>query len=671
MPALMDSLTKLVGRYSRPAWLLLISAVMTGFYMLGKPYIMYDDSDPFSYVIEAWSIVGRSGGLDMPFRGPGYSIWMILTGMATLDFWSLLIGSQILMAVVIPILIYEIVAPVSRNGAFVAGLLFISFGAAYNHMMWVMSEQVFLFAQFLAFALISRYLFLNRSTPLLYGIVVLLAYDTMIRPAAALYFWIFLAVCLMFRVGSWRQYLTPAALYLAIMVAWSGYDYYNGSGLFPGTNVPATQSQRYFAEAYYGRTRFHVSMETDPDITPRSGPASAKLHTLLVKRVAAGDGPNFDDAETRRELVGKYSSAEELVQAMFARPNQIYFNFITSAAGDDLLYEVARENGHTGLRGLGRYFVTYPQAAIMGAPQSYVGRLFWANFYRYTEMKESGFFFIGSLDRNLIREENGPASKEYVRTLLYFLDTFPEIALHDPNKYLEIFGSKEKLKAYVQDPTPWQLPNGNSVLGMIEGSVFIWLSYYYGEAKTDRLLRSVALETIAAHPNSVLLFLDNFLRVTIMRHFVMDYGGKTFASFSNLWAFVKRGVWNVKDMRSSVLPPSLAEQLTVTTTHSNNFNTTLFIQYYFLWRLLKIVFVTTMLLVIVPLVINPRTAPLAAFLFLAYLYNALAISIVIGNFDLPRWEDIFIFFPVLLTVMGACVIAPLVRSFRAAPANPG
>jgi hypothetical protein len=80
-----------------------------------------------------------------------------LTGAASLDTWWGLVASHIAMAIAAPVLVYGILTPISRNAAFVAGLLFIGFGISYVHMSWVMTEELFLFAELLAFFLISRY----------------------------------------------------------------------------------------------------------------------------------------------------------------------------------------------------------------------------------------------------------------------------------------------------------------------------------------------------------------------------------------------------------------------------------------------------------------------------------------------------------------------------------
>ncbi len=201
------SLREFSIRHWRPLTLLCLSAILTALYLIGRPYILYNDGDPLTYFRKAWWYIGHVGGADVPSRGPGYPIWLILTGAASFDLWWGLVISQILMAVVAPVLAYAILAPVSRSAGLVAGILFMAFGIAYEHMNWVMVEHLFLFVELLSLLMISRYLceawaalpprptavsdLWTRGlhgfqtwlrTP--YPIALLLAYDTLIKPAA-------------------------------------------------------------------------------------------------------------------------------------------------------------------------------------------------------------------------------------------------------------------------------------------------------------------------------------------------------------------------------------------------------------------------------------------------------------------------------------------------------
>lgn len=657
----------LFARHWRICALVGLSALLAGICLVGRPYILYDDSDPLTYIRKAWWLLGREGGYNHAFRGPGYPLFLIVTGMASLDTWWVLLPAQVLMAIVMPLFIYGIIAPVSRNGGFVAALLFMSYGAIYNHMNWIMSEELFLFVQFLGFFLASRYLFRLGGPRLLYGIALCFAYAVMVRPAASFYFAIFLATCLLWRVDNWRRYVGPFCVYAAIMMTWSIYDYYHGVAGYPTGFLPTTQAQRYFADLYYGKD-YNLTIRFEPDITPESGPASRKVYEEVARHVAETRGHHVTpDPATARVLFDRFDDAA-LLKEMFSRPNDVYFAFIVEATqapgvgGDSLLYQVAREHGHTGVLALARYLIAHPLIPIVGAPQTYTARLFMANFYRYSEMDASRYFFIGTLNHNLLAEDSGPASREFFQTLDRVVDMYPQTTFGDSNGYAEIFGSEERFRAYMRDPKAYTLPDGRSVLGMIEGSVYIWLTRYYGEEKTDRLMRQVAFETLRRHPAAGFLFFDNFLRVTIMRDFFVDYGDDNLSSAAGAWDYARP--WKTKDNRSTVLPESLARHLIVATDHDNNISTAFWFQYNYLWRLFKAPAFFCMTLVIIPLMLGRRTAAPACFLILVYFYNVAALAIVIGSFDLPRWEDVGVFIPVIISVMGVCAIASRVRAMR-------
>ncbi len=61
----------------RPLMLLAVSCILAGVYLVGSPYIFYNDGDPLTYFRKAWFLLGRSGGIDIPSRGPGYPIWQM------------------------------------------------------------------------------------------------------------------------------------------------------------------------------------------------------------------------------------------------------------------------------------------------------------------------------------------------------------------------------------------------------------------------------------------------------------------------------------------------------------------------------------------------------------------------------------------------------------------
>ncbi len=426
----------------RPILVAVVALALTATYLFGNPYIFYHDSDPLTYFRKAWWILGRPGGIDVASRGPGYPIWLILTGAATLDRWWFLMASQFAMAAAAPVLVYGMLAPVSRNAALAAALLFAGFGIPYINMNWILTEQVFLFFELLALMLIARYLHAPPKDPVPplsaegwpamlararhwlcgpYPIVLVLAYDTMIRPTSGPLFWIFLAICLLFRLGPARRYAGPVALYVSLMLGWGTYVYYFGADRFPTLAAPSTEAQRDFADAYYGNS--YAAVEPGPPaIRPEDGPASKRLYAAVESQIAkarAAGAWNTTDAVTVDRLYRRFGNDAVLAREIFARTNPIYFIFVLQAAasegGDRLLYQVAREHGTAGLPGLIRHFAKQPTTVLTGPPNPYLGYMMMQKFYLVQHYRALGYsglrdFISGPLP-SLIRDENGPASK--------------------------------------------------------------------------------------------------------------------------------------------------------------------------------------------------------------------------------------------------------------------
>src|SRR5262249_5750823 len=162
------------------------------------------------------------------------------------------------------------------------------------------------------------------ATP--YPIVLTLAYATMVKPAAGPFFWIFLFVCLVFRVEPRKRYVGPVALYVAIIGGWGVYDYYRSPVRFPQLAGPTSDAQRYFADAYYSNG-FAAVQANGPTIRPEDGPASQRLYHAAADHVTAARARNqwnTTDPVTVNRLYGRFASDDALVREIFGRPNPLY-----------------------------------------------------------------------------------------------------------------------------------------------------------------------------------------------------------------------------------------------------------------------------------------------------------------------------------------------------------
>jgi hypothetical protein len=729
------------GAFIRPHWrpllLLVLSAVMATLYVIGRPYILYNDSDPLTYFRKAWWFIGHAGGMDVPSRGPGYPIWLILTGAASFDTWWLLVASQFAMAVAAPVLIYGILAPSSRNAGFAAGLLFIAFGISYMHMNWVMTEELFLFTELLSLLLISRYLcgawaplpaatdgsgrasWLHDRFPRFirspYAIALMLAYTTMVKPAAGPFFWLFILIGLLFRVEPWKRYLGPVVLYVAIMTAWGIHDYHRSPVRFSPLGMPQSQVQRNFADVYYGSSPGAVNGWTPvaanprmaegqqraeepstaapkpaaqpsgegapavqaPTIVAERGPASQTLYRAVAALIESqrGNGQwNVTDPESAYQLYRRYGTTGELADAVFARPNPFYYQLVTVAAaqagGDQLLGDVAREHGNGPVMAYLNYLMRHPAVPLLGPPNPYVGFMYFMKFYRYRDYLRTNAggmrdIFLGSYNENLVTEENGPATRAYAQSIRFFVDAAPHFVFPGTT-FLADFGTAEALKAYAVDN-----PYYSKYSGMMMGHIYQWMLLLYGEEAAGRLMGAAGLESITKNRAGFGMVFGDYLAALVYSYAEFpDLLTNFQAGFASLRANENAQLTAiVRSAKPTVLPASLAAHVGVERERgdlSKDMTTVLALCYTaFKWA--KPLLFGLMIVFAVPLLLAGRgAARLVALLVPAYFISAAAFAVVmIMPHSDPRHEDVYAFFPLLIAALGFALLAnAMSRRFR-------
>lgn len=694
--ATLRRLTACVSRHWRPATLFILGVILTAGYAASRPFIYYHDSDPLTYFRKAWFLLGRAGGVDVASRGIGYPFWLIITGAAGFDTWWGLLGSQVAMAVLMPVLAYAIVMPISRNAGMLAGLLFITFGIPYLHMNWAMTEQLFLFMELLSFVLIAWYLcsawpdleaqdhytgrlaraaywfriFLRSP----YAIALLLAYTTMVKPVASPIFWIFLALCLLFRIGRWTRYFGPAVLYAAIMTGWTTFDYYYGSARFPTLATPWSAAQRVFADTYYGD---HLSFfsATAPNIRPDDGPASLALYRAVTQEVVnlreTGKWNSNNPISVQR-LYSRFSAPEELVAEIFLRPNPLYFTLIvkaaTTAGGDRLLHRVAREHWRGEPIGLMRYLMGHPAATLAGPPNPYFGYMMFSKLIAYGAYRDAGIVGVRDVllprkPLHLFHKDNGPASAHYAASIHYFADTLPEFA--NWRAYETGLADVEAFKQHlIETPST-----------MATGVIYTWLTMLYGEQRAGSLLRDVAFEIIQDNALTWAFFIGDFFAVTA---YGPDYADEQNQNTPHLWGFFDgfwteyaramafdKEIWRQVEGRSrtTILPHGLARHLGPSDRERSVFETTtstvLFLQNMaFTWA--KPICFFGLLIFSTALLFADIGSRIVLFLTAVYFAGASGLALVmIGPLGAPRQEEFFSFIPLLIIAVGLTALPRL------------
>ncbi len=700
----------------RPAVLLILSAILAVLYLIGRPYILFNDGDPLTYFRKAWWFIGHAGGADVPSRGPGYPIWLILTGAAWLHTWWPLALSHIAMAIVAPMLVYGILAPISRNAGFAAGLLFAAFGISYMHMNWIMTEELFLFMELVSLLLISWHL-CDAWTPAVppasafwtarlrygcarfvrspYAIALALAYTTMVKPAAGPFFWLFVMVCLLFRVQPWKRYVGPVLLYAAIMTTWATYDYRYSPVRFPMFGMPANKVQRNFADVYYGNgfgaingwtpTPPHVVADlpqAPPTIGADKGPASQRLYQAVATHVKSlrGSGKwNVTHANSAYQLYGRYDD-RQLVSAVFLRPNPFYYQLVIAAAepagGDRLLRDVAREHGNSGVTAYFKYLARHPTVVLIGPPNPYVGFMFFMKFYRYRDFIVNNYvgmrnLFLGGYRGNLVIEENGPGTRAYAQSIRFMIDALPQFVFAPGNDYVDVYGGLEAFKIYAIEN-----PYFSKYSGSMMGDIYQWMFILYGEQGAGKLMGAAGMESMMKNSAGAGMVFGDFLAALaysgtgyylgmsdVLTRFPEAFAGMRTLEHTLLTATVESGAQNQ-------LPPALGRHVGVVRDRSEFSKSAgaMLLVCYGMFKWFKPILFMGMVVFSVPLLMTGVGGRLVAFLAPAYALSAAAFTVVmIMPGSDPRHEEVYAFFALLITVLGLSAVPQFLRKMFGGP----
>jgi hypothetical protein len=367
---------------------------------------------------------------------------------------------------------------------------------------------------------------------------------------------------------------------------------------------------------------------------------------------------------------------------MFTRPNPLYFILLTQAAATDgadmLLYQVAREHGAAGVRGLIKYFGKHPLIPFVGPPNPYVGFMYLMKYYRYEHFRAGGHtgardFFTDGLKGNLVREDNGPASKALADSLRLFVDTYPQYVGLGQG-FLSDFKNADDFKNYLI-----QNPYSAKYSGAVMGWIYQWLALMYGEEGAGRLMGGAGVETTFKNNASWGFLVGDFLGAVLFSG-NGSYGAIEGAfslpmlvtNFREAFGKIKAVdddllVRTIQSGRTTILPAGMAGQVGRVgerTELAKNVNTILVLQYG-VYKWAKPIMFVGMLIFAVPLILVGNGGRFVAFLTLAFFAAAAAwVVVMIMPGSDPRHEEVFAFFPLLISALGFASLPRFVRLAR-------
>ncbi len=248
---------------------------------------------------------------------------------------------------------------------------------------------------------------------------------------------------------------------------------------------------------------------------------------------------------------------------------------------------------------------------------------------------------------------NGPASREFFGAIALFVRAYPQYWEHT-NEWLRRYkGNPDGLVGAMFDRGMSQQS------GVYEGFYWESLSKFYGVGPADRLLRRAAVETIDAYPHTIGFFWDNLLHIAVIRPL-----GYLTEGFHGPWDFLLRFLMNPGDLVAGVrvndftgLAPGLVRELAGTVRYDKYVGLAYGTSH--LWPLPFVIASLTFL----PFCLLGPAWRLAVFLAAAYAYNVATIA-VFGVVSAPRYEDVFILLPVILTCLGAHFAIVMLRNRR-------
>ncbi len=660
------TLMRLLRSYLLLEWqahVVVACAVLAMAYAQAVLPLYWGSGDPLDHYRIARFLLHKPGGVLVPGRPPGMALFLILTGVAWLDTFKIMIVLYAAMSVAIPVLIFVILRKYSPTWGMVAALIAILSAVpyAYSRIMW--PEQLFHFLHFVVLALVAVYFAKPADPRLPYGISLAMVALNLVRPVAVLYYWIFLVCALVFVRRPLRHVLMATVIYAGLMGGWGLADRYWGASLFPTVYMPETVTQRLFGEVYFSGGPYQFVPERPPvaAIGAADGPASTLMYAALRWLVSDPNQWMIPSEERPYLLFARFARhPEDLVQAVVRRPNFAYFDFLRTAlqarygprTAETLMYRIASEHGNAGLPAVVGYFAHSPARLFLGGTPSSGGRNLLEMFYQAQLRKDEGLSysltFSGS---DLLSPANGPASREFFGVIALFVRAYPQYWEHT-NEWLRRYkGNPDGFVRAVSDP------GMSRQSGVYEGFYWESLSKYYGVGPADRLLRRAALETIYAYPHTIGFFWDNLLHIAVIRPL-----GYLTEGFHGPRDFLFRFLTNPGDIAAEVrvndftgLAPGLVRELAGTVRYDKYVGLAYGTSHLWPWP-----FVVASL-VLLPFCLLGPAWRLAVFLAAAYAYNVASI-VVFGNRSASRYEDVFILLPVILTCVGAHFAAAMLRN---------
>jgi hypothetical protein len=308
--------------------------------------------------VEGWKLPSLAS------RDVGYPLLLLLGGYGMTQSFIGVMAVHVLLAWSIPVAVYATFGRAYRHfGYYTAAVVAFSL-TPYLYLKFIHHDLTYIAFSVLSLALLVEYLHGGRIA-VLYGFLAAIIATCLTRPAGNLLFLPLLALFWIFRPAQWRHYLFVAAIFAAVLAAYSVHRD-RVLGRTPDGSRPSYFGRQIFYNLYINSAAYGIS------ITPALGPATARLIDKARKEVAEHplDSPHMDlwyrahgfpQAAKEFWFTQYVGQDQRFVSSLFEHPSHDSYEYLclvekSDVAFRDAAFEIVRAYPlypfHYGLRNL-------------------------------------------------------------------------------------------------------------------------------------------------------------------------------------------------------------------------------------------------------------------------------------------------------------------------------
>lgn len=430
-------------------------------------------------------------------RSIGYPLLMILTGVCVIYSFKVLLLSQFLMSIIMPILFYKSLNNVITNSKFslIATFAFVGSFIPFLHAKSIMTEQIFLFILMCATYLITSY-YNSRTTKMLILLIISLILLTLIRPSAKPFFIITMIYSLLFLKRDHLLWTLGLAVFIVINSACGSIFCINTN---PFAKIHGIKS-KYIGNAFYHAYLYGFGKNLT---------YTELLKTHINNKITTSP-ESLHNYSALRKLYNQIPTRNESTEIVFEEPNIVYFNYVVDEipyivkeynykydaklTEKKLIHNIILEAFFSNPKLIFSYIKTY----ILGKGNSFAGQLlFYHSYVAMPQLNNNG------KDPNSTFPLTGIHNSKLYQILRTFVYMYPE------NWHPLYPEYKDKPESFLEDVFIEQ-PNFNS-LWLMWNATDILLT----PAQAQPYFLNAAWENIIANKTTtVLMYLNNILYMT-------------------------------------------------------------------------------------------------------------------------------------------------------------